>query len=69
MAPVILLRPVPVEHVTLTGGRAYSRRSVLRRLDASETMRADVREQTRAVRLPDSVILVSRLVRALEVLS
>jgi len=66
MASVILLRAVPIEHVTLAGEGFSSRRAVLRCLP--ETVRADVREQTRDARLSIDVIPFARLIRALEVM-
>jgi hypothetical protein len=55
MASVILLRRVPVEHVTLAGNSVSSRRTVPRQL-VSETARPAVREQVRVMPLPDCVL-------------
>jgi hypothetical protein len=61
MASISLLRAAKVEHVTLAGESTSSRVSLVQHLP--DTVRADVREQTSTVRLPDSVILFWRLLR------
>jgi hypothetical protein len=66
MAAAIIRRSV--DNVTLAGETAKSTRPVLRYLCSPELVRADVREQTRAVRLPDCVITYWRLSAASEVL-
>jgi hypothetical protein len=66
MASVSLLRSAEIEHVTLDGDTASSCHTVMRNLP--ETVRPAVREQTRFTRLPASVILYWRLLRASAVL-